>query len=102
MRIFPDIGHGGGTVSQILFFRKKMSVLLALAVDRGEFGISGISPAMTTGRGSTRNRQGRQSPLDMQYGRTYYLRMGRASLRDSILGAGLKVMVRKGYAGAGV
>ena len=28
--------------------------------------------------------------------------MGRASLRDSILNAGLKVMVRKGYAGAGV
>jgi TetR/AcrR family transcriptional repressor of nem operon len=40
--------------------------------------------------------------LDLQYVRTYYPTMARASLRDKILDAGLKVMFRKGYIGSGV
>jgi TetR/AcrR family transcriptional repressor of nem operon len=40
--------------------------------------------------------------LDNQYVRTYYYRMARRSLRDQILDAGLRVMFRKGYVGAGV
>ena len=40
--------------------------------------------------------------LDVQYVRTYYTGMARASLRDQIVAAGLRVMLRKGYVGSGV
>src|SRR5262245_55003616 len=40
--------------------------------------------------------------VDTQYVRTYYTDMARASLRDQIVAAGLRVMLRKGYVGSGV
>jgi TetR/AcrR family transcriptional repressor of nem operon len=40
--------------------------------------------------------------LDDKYGRTYYSIMAKASSRERILDAGLKVMFRKGYIGSGV
>ena len=40
--------------------------------------------------------------LTIQYARTYYSLMGRRSLRDDILQAGLRVMFRSGYRGASV
>lgn len=42
------------------------------------------------------------SRLTLQYGRPYYRRMARPSLRNNILDAGLKVMFRKGYTASGV
>ena len=40
--------------------------------------------------------------LTVQYGRTYYFRVGRPSLRDQILRAGLPVLFRFGYHAASV
>jgi TetR/AcrR family transcriptional repressor of nem operon len=40
--------------------------------------------------------------IDSQYGRTYYNGMGRPSLRDQILRAGLPVLFRSGYHAASV
>src|SRR5436309_14573130 len=40
--------------------------------------------------------------VDSQYGRAYYRGVGRPSLRDQILRAGLPVLFRSGYHGASV
>jgi len=45
---------------------------------------------------------GRLQPLDKKYGRTYSTGMPRPSLKSSIIEAGLRVMFRTGYRGAGV
>jgi TetR/AcrR family transcriptional regulator, transcriptional repressor for nem operon len=52
--------------------------------------------AAPTGRAGLRTR------LDIQYVRTYYGFLPKPSNRERILEAGLKLMIRKGYAGAGV
>jgi hypothetical protein len=48
------------------------------------------------------SRTDSSSPLEIEYVRTYYINMPKPSQRDRILDAGLKVMFRKGYVGAGV
>jgi TetR/AcrR family transcriptional repressor of nem operon len=42
------------------------------------------------------------SSIDKQYGRTHYHDMARKSLKEDILDAGLRVMLRKGYAASSV